>query len=302
MPQAISQTTLKEASHLHTKISFPKLKHPELFDKYLKRYEALPSAKKLLANMIKFEEMYKPIVKGSLFVDTFGYIQDINEQRKLKRAQIYLNQRDLIAIFDKKRGKRLVVTSRGHKIFYEDYPLAKLRKEKWDGIWTVIMYDFPETERVQRGRLRRKLMSLGFGGPQISILVSPLSIEEPVQKLLEGEGVTDKVWVLRATRILGMENHEVVRRAWPMVDEINKLYLELLRVLPDVRRSEALSNLWGRYFSAVNSVDPYLPPELLPEDWSGEICHQEFSKLTRRNFLQTFLGGSSEDGGLILEQ
>lgn len=268
------------------------LKQQKLFDKYLQKYEVLPSCRKVLASMIKFEDMYRPIIKGSLFVDWRGHIQQINEERELKRAQIYLNRRDLICTFDEKHGKRLVVTSRGHKIFYKDYPLAKLRKNKWDGVWTVVMYDFPEEERAKREMLRRKLMQFGFGSPQISILISPLSIDEPVQKLLEGEGMADKVWTLRASRILGMENHEVARFAWPVIKDLDKLYQELLDVLPKVHGYENLENLWKSYFLAVNSADPYLPFELLPPSWKGEECQREFSKLGKKNFqgfLRSFL-------------
>lgn len=239
--------------------------------------------------MIKFEEMYQPIRRGPYYVDVFGTLAATNEERKGRRAQILLNKRDLIQTFDKTHGKRLVVTSRGHKIFYEDYPLAKLRDKPWDGVWTVVMYDFPERERVKRRMIRRRLMGLGFGCPQISILISPLPIEKPVQKLLEGEGVSDRVWTLRAERILGMDNRQVVGRAWPIIDELNLLYGELQRVLPDVRENNELLTQWKVYFLALNSADPYLPFELLPEDWKGEECGREFIKLGPAGFLRALL-------------
>lgn len=201
-----------------------KLENQGLFDRYRAHYEAMPSHKKVLASMIRFEEMYRPIRRGSLYVDPLGRLAGINEARKLRRAEIFLNKRDLIQTFDEARGKRIVVTSRGHKIFYTDYPLARLRKKRWDGVWTVVMYDFPERERAARRTLRRRLLELGFGFPQISILISPLPIEEPVQKLLEGRGVADRAWTLRAERVIGMDNREVARRAWPIIGVVNQLY------------------------------------------------------------------------------
>lgn len=266
-----------------------KLENQELFDRYHANYELLPSHKKVLASMIKFEDMYQPIRRGSLYVDPFGHLAAINEKRKLRRAQIFLNKRDLIQTFDETYGKRIVVTSRGHKIFYEDYPLARLRKKRWDGVWTLIMYDFPERERVKRRMVRRQLMDLGFGCPQISILISPLPMEKPVQELLEGKGIADRVWTLRAERILGMDNRQVVKKAWPIIDELNQLYGELLRVLPDIREDNKLLGEWKIYFLAVNSADPYLPFELLPKNWRGEICEREFVKLGPAGFLKALL-------------
>lgn len=263
-----------------------KLKHQGLFDLHRVHYETMPSHKKVLASMIKFEEMYQPIHKGRLYVDLSGWLAGINEERRIRRAEILLNKRDLIQTFDEKRGKRIVVTTRGHKVFYEDYPLARLRKKRWDGVWTVVMYDFPERERGQRRHLRRRLMDLGFGCPQISILISPLPIEEPVQKLLEGRDIADWVWTLRAKRVLGLDNREVAEKSWPIVGEVNKLYGELLRVLPKAKANRELSAQWRVYFLAINSVDPYLPLELLPGDWNGAICEKEFARLGHAGFLR----------------
>jgi len=246
-----------------------KLDNQELFDRYRANYETLPSYKKVLSSMIKFREMYQPIRRGGLYIDFSGYLAAVNEERRWKRAQIYLNKRDLIQTFDEIHGKRIVVTSRGHKIFYQDYPLARLRQKRWDGVWTVVMYDFPERERARRRRIRRRLIDLGFGCPQISILVSPLPVEEPIQKLLEGERIADRVWTLRAKRILGMDNRQVVRRAWPIIDELSQLYEELQRVLPSIKGNDELLTQWtllsfcrrigkGRFVkeNLLNSVGP----------------------------------------------
>lgn len=266
-----------------------KFKNQKLFEKYLFRYDTLPSYKKVLSTMIKFKRMYQPIVKPPGYPDPFGRIEGTNEWRRLKRSEVYLNKRDLVNTFDSTHGKRLVVTSRGHKIFYEDYPLARLREEPWDGVWTVVMYDFPEERRAERNAIRRRLVNLGFGSPQISILVSPLPIEDPIQKLLEGEDVADCVWTLRAERILGMENQEVARKAWPIIDELNTLYAELLDFLPKVKKDRGLQEEWRLYFLAVNAADPYLPSELLPKNWWGGKCEKEFVRLGPDGFFRVLL-------------
>lgn len=271
------------------KTSILKFKNQKLFEKYLFAYDTLPSYRKVLSTMIKFERMYQPIVKPMGYADPFGYIKGTNEWRRLKRSEVYLNKRDLINTFDSTYGKRLVVTSRGHKIYYENYPLAKLREKPWDGVWTVVMYDFPEKERVERNAIRRRLMRLGFGCPQISILISPLPIADPVQKLLEGEDVDDCVWALRAERILGMDNREVAIKAWPITGELNLLYQELLEVLPRVKDNKKLRAQWRAYFLSVNVADPYLPFELLPRDWMGKKCEQEFVKLGPAGFFKALL-------------
>lgn len=261
------------------------------FRTYLLEYASTPSYKKVLSSMIKFEDMYRPIVKGPQFTDIFGTVSATNEYRAFMRSKIYMNKRDIIATVDEKGQRRLVITSRGHKIFYKDYPLAELRKRGWDGVWTVVMYDIPESKRNLRVRIHRQLKSLGFGSPQLSSLVTPLPIQEDLQKLIEAEGLDRYLWVLRAKQVLGMSNTEVVRRSYP-IDELSGLYGRLLSVLPKINKrsdDESLLNAWREYFLAVNSADPYLPKELLPKDWKGGRCEEEFVKLGSRGLLKALL-------------
>lgn len=254
---------------------------------YLGEYDFVPTYKKVLSSMIRFEKMYQPLRRGSLYIDWQGYLSEVNAVRRAKRAQIYLLKRDLIQVIDEKKGKRLLVTSSGHRVFFEDYPLSKLRKERWNGFWTVVMYDIPEKERNKRQQLRQILRKLGFGAVQESVFISPLKVEDALQSFLYSRGLSEMVWVMRAQRVLGMENREVAKRAWPLGD-LRRVYEELLGVLSAAEKLGATEE-WGRYFLAVDVCDPYLPKELLPPDWPGFKCRDTFTKIGRRRFLNTLL-------------
>ncbi len=254
---------------------------------YLGEYDFVPTYKKVLSSMIRFEKMYQPLRRGSLYVDWQGYLSEMNAVRRAKRAQICLLKRDLIQVVDEKKRKRLLVTSSGHQVFFEDYPLSKLRKERWDGSWTVAMYDIPEKERNKRWQLRQILRKLGFGAVQESVFISPLKVEDALQSFLHSRGLSEMVWVMRARRVLGMENREVVKRAWPLGD-LRQVYEELLDVSSAAEKLGATEE-WGRYFLAADVCDPYLPKELLPSDWPGFKCRDTFTKTGRRRFLNTLL-------------
>lgn len=280
----------KKAKEIVKKKSLPALaewgiKTVRLFNQYLKNYERVPATKKILTTMIKFEEMYEPIPKRHTYADALGLVAGENEYRQIKRIQIYLKNRDILGTYDSTQGRKLVVTSTGHKIFYKEYPLAKLRKKKWDGIWTLVVYDFPEKMRRARNRLRRKLISLGFGGVQLSLFISPLPLEDDVQKLIEGKSLERFVWVLRAEGVLGIEDAEVAKLAWPL-EELNFLYTTLIKALPLAKEEERLLTQWKRYFLAVNTADPYLPFDLLPEDWQGLRCEKKLLKLSPLGFFR----------------
>ena len=133
------------------------------FDRLLIAYNLAPRSKKFIRSLIKFESMYPELKPRPFQVDYLGTLRGLNEYRRARRVKAYLAKRDLVKTFDQDGGKRLVLTSRAHKIFYQDYPLARLRKEKWNGTWTLVSYDFPEKLKVSRGFIRRKLTHLGSG-------------------------------------------------------------------------------------------------------------------------------------------
>lgn len=260
------------------------------FTDYLIDYETVPRYKRILNSMIKFDDMYQPLYRRP-FRDPFGVIRDENLRRRARRFQIYLNKKDLIATYDDRERRRLVVTSRGRKIFYRDYPLASLRKNKWDGVWTIVMYDIPETMKTQRNWLRRQLVKLGFGSPQKSIWVTPLKVAKPVYGFIEGKGLKNMVWALRAKRVLGMRNREVAYRSWP-INKLNKHYTVLAEVAPRIKQAAnkmQLLNDWRRCFLAVNAQDPCLPFELLPRDWKGASCEKLFAKFGFKGLIRSLL-------------
>lgn len=255
---------------------------------YLTSLEATPSSKTLISSMIRFSQMYTEISKSPFSTNFWTDFNGINEYRKAQRAKTYLHKKDLLKTVDGVNGKTLVLTTRAHKIFYEQYPLAKLRKQKWSGTWTVVMYDLPVNLKTERDYLRRKLKHLGFGCLQKSIMISPLPLETAVQELIEGEKLETYTVVLTAHRVMGLTNRQMATAAWNL-KELSDLYNKLLEALPKVKRSrnKDLLEEWRTYFLAVNFEDPYLPFELLPADWPGEKCKKEFTKLGLAGLLKS---------------
>lgn len=259
-----------------------------LFDRLLLSYQLKPRSKNLLHSLVKFEGLYPELKRNPFATSPDGLLKGMNEERRGRRAQIYLAQKDLIQTIDEDGGKRLVLTSRGHKVFYQDYPLAQLRQEKWSGEWLLVAYDFPEDRKTDRDYLRRKLTNLGFGLAQESLLITPLPLGDPVQQLIESEKAQDFAWLLRAERVLGLENQAVAEKAWS-ITTLSGLYEKLLAMLPIVkkRKDQKLLHEWEQLFLSVDADDPYLPLELLPKPWLGEECKKEFARLGLRRLFKS---------------
>ena len=231
--------------------------------------------------MVRFENLYAPgygyrdllFRAFPSFPDPFG-----NKQiRQVKRAQIYNTSKDLIKTADGRRGKSLVLTSKGRKVYFQKYPLAKLRKKPWDGNWTLVSYDIPSNRKKNhlRDKLRYNLKNFGFGQLHQSLMVSPLPLEEPIQEFIEGERLEEFVVVMRSKRIWGFSDHEIAPKAYDLA-RLQLLYNELNEAFGQARKTKSDLKRWRSYYLAVDNADPQLPDELLPEGWPGEEAHKKF--------------------------
>jgi phenylacetic acid degradation operon negative regulatory protein len=151
----------------------------------------------------------------------------------------------------------------------------------WDGQWLLVLASVPETNRRLRHLLRTRLSWNGLGNLSPGVWVSPHpEREQDVREVLREIGVADSSTIF-AGRLgdLG-EARRVAGQAWQL-DQIAPLYerfLDAVRELGpggDAETFAAHSRLvqeWRRF----PFLDPGLPPELLPADWSGTRAYELF--------------------------
>ncbi|MBU1457105.1 CRISPR-associated endonuclease Cas2 [Patescibacteria group bacterium] len=163
----------------------------------------------------------------------------------------------------------LLLTDVGRNKLLEQFPLLEWRKKKWDGFWRVVMYDFPETEKGKRDSLRNFLKKLGFAQWQISVWVSPHPVIDKLDKLLIKQGIRDYCSAHKSKRVVGIPDNEFAQKIWRL-DEINTEYRKIMKNYDEKRRSEYLDELMK---------DPFLPKELLPDDYLWTKVMKKASEL-----------------------
>jgi DNA-binding transcriptional regulator PaaX len=175
------------------------------------------------------------------------------------------------------RVVRLTEAGRIHALGGRD-PEARW-KRSWDGIWRLVVFDFPNRQSRVRDRLRRHLRNLGFGYLQDSVWITPdpLGAEKT---LLAGMDVdVESLIFLEATPCAGESDQDMVTGAWDF-DEINCRYEEELSVLaarPEGRLTdEATAQAFQRWtekeratWQEAIKLDPLLPERLLPKGYQG---------------------------------
>ncbi|RKX38841.1 MAG: hypothetical protein DRP64_15100 [Verrucomicrobia bacterium] len=155
---------------------------------------------------------------------------------------------------------------------------------KWNGIWYMLVYDVPETDRSYRNTLRQFLKKQRMGCFQKSVWITPHDIRPQYSDLKEAAALEVFACLFEARTVLGMPAERVVWEAW----DFDTLYdvqqrfcevygenLEILRgvAVPDL---DSLMRLAGEEIDAYRSAfanDPLLPGRLLPLDYKGKEAY-----------------------------
>jgi DNA-binding transcriptional regulator PaaX len=106
------------------------------------------------------------------------------QEREIRRVLYYMKQRDLISgeydhgLKITNRGKKRLESSDESSIFIP-------HPNKWDKRWRLVFYDIPESHKLGRDALTRKLKSLGFYPLQRSVLVHPFPCRKQIEQVTQ---------------------------------------------------------------------------------------------------------------------
>lgn len=154
--------------------------------------------------------------------------------------------------------------------------------EPWDGVWTQLVYQVPESARAAREGLRKQLLWLGFGQFAPSIWFSPHAPDDGVERLRE-EFPDATVDLLRSTVD---DDRALAARCWDLA-ELAEDYRALLDHCARVAAAPPASGAQALVASTTLTAearrlvfrDPFLPAELQPEGWPGDEAFARFLAL-----------------------
>jgi phenylacetic acid degradation operon negative regulatory protein len=150
----------------------------------------------------------------------------------------------------------------------------------WDGRWVVVLARTPDTDRRARHHLRTRLRWAGFGTPTPGIWISTHADRaKEAERVLDEAGVLQDAQILLAEHIGGGELAAMVRQAWQL-DQIEAAYDDFLAHFAERPSRDATVSLvqlvhtWRRF----PLIDPALPQQLLPNQWSGGRAAELFGR------------------------
>jgi phenylacetic acid degradation operon negative regulatory protein len=155
----------------------------------------------------------------------------------------------------------------------------------WDGRWHMVLYQVPETDRALREQLRKRLAWLGFGALAPSVWISPHERTTQVKPYL-AEPSAVRLDLLSCVSEGPAADRDMAGRAWDLA-ALDRDYALLLEDYRPRMVTYRRGTLGGRdalvdRMQLVHDYrlfpfrDPDLPPELLPQGWSGRAAHDMF--------------------------
>ena len=182
------------------------------------------------------------------------------------------------------RGKEvfLTLTNKGVKTLTRKFPLLKFAQRPWDRIWTMVTFDVKEINRKWRNFLRKNLLTWTFGKMQRSVYITSHPIAEDVAEWLKAHHLEKVAKVFRSKLILGDEK-KLAEKIWKL-SLLNKRYQRLLvkwnknQNVQGKKREKLIQKLKAKLLE-IMVLDPFLPHELLPNNWVGEKARKIISSL-----------------------
>jgi phenylacetic acid degradation operon negative regulatory protein len=171
----------------------------------------------------------------------------------------------------------------------------------WDRNWTLVHFNNPEDERVEKDRLRSVLRAEGFARLGPGLFVHPRDRSARLLTALRASGVDGELEIFRGKRVELEDDHAFVQNHWDLSDLAAQYRAFLSRYEPlarhrSLRPEDAFLLRFALVFEYLEIAwtDPDLPAALLPSPWPGAEAQQLARQLYRR-----FLPGAMAFGDRI---
>lgn len=231
-----------------------------------------------------FEEIRDPLnILSNSYKNMYGWVP-----RSYRRSNFnHLVWRNLKAGYIEKviKGEQIFIriSSQGNKKITRDFPLLSLVKKPWDRKWRIVTFDIEEVDRKVREQFREKLKELSFGMLQESVFISPHDISQDLYEFIQYIGLNECVYIIEAFRIVVGDEKELARKVWKLnelMDEYDGIIMEAEKIIHLIKVSGRPQKLNKRELDLINELkkkylsivikDPFLPKQLLPNNWRAE--------------------------------
>jgi len=172
-----------------------------------------------------------------------------------------------------------------NKLLKNDIPLPYLQKQKWQGYFHGLAYDFPEKKRYQRQQLRNLIKTWGLGQFQLSFWITPHPLEEVIDEFIINNKLEKFAFRFNTKKLTISQGQSIAKRVWNLL-EIKKAQRQFTNKWYRKQKEKKLalknkSLIEQEYFNLLEK-DPHLPSDLLPADWLADEAKDIFLEVKEK--------------------
>jgi CRISPR-associated endonuclease Cas2 len=133
------------------------------------------------------------------------------DRQRVKRSLARLKKHKFVEIIKRDGEEVIRLTTDGEKkaLHYRLTDLKLKIPQKWDGLWTVVIFDIPEAHREARHALTDSLNAIGFYHLQKSTFIAPCRCDQEINMLGNLFEVREHIIAMRVKEI---ENDKKLRK------------------------------------------------------------------------------------------
>lgn len=248
-----------------------------------------------------FEEIKDPLsIFSKSYESMYGWVPEQYKKHNFNHLVWRNIKTGYIEKIEKQGEIYIRLTSAGNKRIVRDFPFLAFQNKRWDKKWRVVIFDIEEASKQTRERFRGKLKELGFGMLQESVFISPYDITQDFTEFIDAQHLSESAYLLEVSSIAVGDIKSLVNKVWRL-DKINDTYKKIIEKIKDNHLtidSDRLNKLnkdkdkkvkdgiikdraigIKKAYLEIALKDPFLPKELLPENWWGDKAKKLIKKV-----------------------
>jgi len=140
----------------------------------------------LLLGGIAFGYSYTPGKQWKILKEVAYEWKKINKEKLKKEIRDLYRSKSIKRKENPDGSYTIILTEKGKlKALTYHFQNMKIKNEKWDGKWRIVVFDIPEKLKKGRDALRGRLKKLGFYEFQKSVFVFPYECKDEIDFIVE---------------------------------------------------------------------------------------------------------------------
>jgi len=172
-----------------------------------KKYSKNEHAKEIIIGIAKLGfaisiAVLAPNAAGHI-LKMLGFVPDYKSTKRTERTMNSLRKRGLL--YFKTKGKKMIISlTKEGRLYYKRLSVNSIelpKSKNWDGLWSIVTFDIPEKQRINRKHFSKTLSIVGMYNLEKSVFAYPYECRKEIEEIAETFLVSKYIRYIRANYV-----------------------------------------------------------------------------------------------------